>query len=169
MAKTDMNVSTVRRAKHGWILTTIFAVISITWILPIAMVLLNSFKRKAYIFANPFGISNVKLSQGFARWQAGISKTFVGFMNYKTAVKQTKFFQSFGYSLFITVISVFLIILCCSMCAWYITRVHNAATKIIYLLCLFSMIVPFQMVMFTLSKFANILLHVHGLCQERIG
>ena len=128
MAKTDMNVSTVRRAKHGWILTTIFAVISIAWILPIAMVLLNSFKRKAYIFANPFGISNVKLSQGFARWQAGISKTFVGFMNYKTAIKQTKFF-----------------------------RVHNAATKIIYLLCLFSMIVPFQMVMFTLSKFANIL------------
>ena len=157
MAKTDMNVSTVRRAKHGWILTTIFAVISIAWILPIAMVLLNSFKRKAYIFANPFGISNVKLSQGFARWQAGISRTFVGFMNYKTAIKQTKFFQSFGYSLFITVISVFLIILCCSMCAWYITRVHNAATKIIYLLCLFSMIVPFQMVMFTLSKFANIL------------
>ncbi|HAK18145.1 MAG TPA: carbohydrate ABC transporter permease [Lachnospiraceae bacterium] len=157
MAKTDMNVSTVRRAKHGWILTTIFAIISIAWILPIAMVLLNSFKRKAYIFANPFGISNIKLSKGFARWQAGISKTFVGFMNYKTAIKQTNFFQSFGYSLFITVISVFLIILCCSMCAWYITRVHNAATKIIYLLCLFSMIVPFQMVMFTLSKFANIL------------
>ena len=157
MAKTDMNVSTVRRAKHGWILTTIFAVLSIAWILPIAMVLLNSFKRKAYIFANPFGISNVKLSKGFARWQAGISKTFVGFMNYKTAIKQTNFFQSFGYSLFITVISVFLIILCCSMCAWYITRVHSKFTAGMYFLCLFSMIVPFQMVMFPLSKIANML------------
>ena len=69
----------------------------------------------------------------------------------------TGFFKAFGYSLFITVASVALIVLCCSMCAWYITRVHNAATKAIYLLCLFSMIVPFQMVMFTLSKFANML------------
>ena len=69
----------------------------------------------------------------------------------------TNFFEAFGTSLFITVASVIVIIVCTSMCAWYITRVHNKVTKGIYMLCLFSMIVPFQMVMFTLSKFANML------------
>ncbi len=156
--KVDENVSSVRRAKHGGVLTVFFTILAILWMLPILTVLLNSFKRKAYIFANPFGISIKPLSRvGFAAWSAGISKTFVGFLNYSNAIKKTNFFQCFGYSLFITVGSVAAIILCCSMCAWYITRVHNAATKFIYVLCLFSMIVPFQMVMFTLSKFANIL------------
>ena len=158
MAKASDNVSTVRRAKHGGVLTTIMAVICFLWISPILVVILNSFKRKAYIFKNPFGISSQPLASiGFEKWQKGISKTFVGFLNYANAVKKTNFFQCFGYSIFITVASVFLIVLCCSMCAWYIVRVHNTATRAIYLLCLFSMIVPFQMVMFTLSKFANIL------------
>ena len=78
-------------------------------------------------------------------------------LNYGNALKKTDFFNCFGTSLFITVGSVLVIIIGCSMCAWYITRVKNKMTKMIYTLCLFSMIVPFQMVMFTLSKFANIL------------
>ncbi len=147
----------VRRAKHGGLLTAFFILLSFFWIAPILIVLLNSFKRKAYIFKNPFGISNVSFSKGFDRWWAGVQKTFVGFLNYTNAIKKTDFFRCFGYSLFITVASVGLIILCCSMCAWYVVRVKNKATSTIYLLCLFSMIVPFQMVMFTLSKFANML------------
>ena len=70
---------------------------------------------------------------------------------------QMNFLASFGYSLIITITSVILIILCCSMCAWYITRVNSTVSKLMYLLCAFSMVVPFQMVMFTLSKTADIL------------
>ena len=151
------DVSTVRKAKHGGLLTAIFAIISIVWISPVLIVLLNSFKRKAYIFRNPFGLSTVSITKGWDKWTAGVKKTFVGLLNYTNAIKKTNFFRSFGYSLFITVGSVLLIVLCCSMCAWYITRVKNLATQGIYLLCLFSMIVPFQMVMFTLSMFANML------------
>ena len=133
--------------------------------------LLNSFKRKAYIFKNPFGLSTVGLGAGFAQWKAGLRLTFVGWLNYANAIAKTDFFRCFGYSLMITVGSVFLIILCCSMCAWYLVRVKNGATKTIYTLCLFSMIVPFQMVMFTLSKFANIL-HLStpwGICIVYLG
>ena len=161
MAKTNSKkteqVNAVRRAKHGGILTLFFTVLSIAWIAPMLVVLLNSFKRKAYIFRNPFGISAVAFSQGYERWKLGVSKAMCGLMNYTNGLKQTNFFSCFGYSLFITVGSVAAILLFCSMCAWYLTRVHTKVTKTIYLLCLFSMIVPFQMVMFTLSKFANIL------------
>lgn len=157
MAKQSEQVSAARRAKHGGLLTVFFTVLSIAWIAPILVVLLNSFKRKAYIFKNPFGISAASLTDGFDRWKAGISKVMCGFLNYSNGLKKTDFFSCFGYSLFITVGSVLVIILFCSMCAWYITRVKNKVTQTIYVLCLFSMIVPFQMVMFTLSKFANIL------------
>lgn len=139
------------------VLTVVFTCLTIVWILPILIVILNSFKRKAYIFRNPFGISAYPLSDGWDKFTAGIQKSFVGWQNYLNAIDKTDFFRCFGISLFITVISVALIILCCSMCAYYITRVHTKFTKFFYLLCLFSMIVPFQMVMFTLSKFANIL------------
>ena len=170
--KTKENeVSAARKSKHGTALTVFFSVLSFFWILPILIVVLNSFKRKAYIFKNPFGISNVALSQGFDRWRAGIHTTFVGLTNYATAVKKTDFFRCFGYSVFITVVSVALIVLLCSMTAWYIIRVKNVATKTVYLLCMFSMIVPFQMVMFTLSKFANIL-HLSnpvGICIVYLG
>lgn len=155
--KAENSVSTVRRARHGTPLTIFFTILSILWIYPIIVVVLNSFKRKAYIFRNPFGLSSVPLSDGFDKWQAGLSKAFVAWLNYQNAIKKTDMFRCFGYSVFITVVSVALIVLCCSMTAWYITRVHNKATTVIYLLCLFSMIVPFQMVMFTLSKFANML------------
>lgn len=157
MAKNNESVSTVRRAKHGGLLTFFFAIVSIIWIAPLFLVLMNSFKKKAFIFRNPFSISANSLSDGWDSYVKGIERAMHGWKNYATAVKLTDFFHAFGYSLFITVASVVVIIICTSMCAWYITRVHNLATKTIYVLCLFSMIVPFQMVMFTLSKIANML------------
>ena len=158
MAKNkEQQVSTVRQAKHGWGLSIIFGVLSVVWILPILIVILNSFKRKAFIFRYPFGISSAKLSDGWDAFAAGMKQIFCGLQNYTNGLRQTNFWDCFGNSLFITVGSVLLIILCCSMCAWYIVRVKTKGTKIMYTLCLFSMIVPFQMVMFTLSKFANML------------
>ena len=158
MAKNkEQQVSTVRQAKHGWVLSIIFGVLSVVWILPILIVILNSFKRKAFIFRYPFGISSAKLSDGWDAFTAGMKQIFCGLQNYTNGLRQTNFWDCFGNSLFITVGSVLLIILCCSMCAWYIVRVKTKGTKIMYTLCLFSMIVPFQMVMFTLSKFANML------------
>ena len=133
----------VRKAKHGTLLTVIFTIISIAYVYPIFLVVLNSFKKKAYISRDPFSIPQGKI--------------FVGLDNYVKGIQKTGFVQAFGLSLFITICSVAVIILCTSMCAWYICRVKNAATNTIYYLCLFSMIVPFQMVMFTLSKIANIL------------
>lgn len=157
MAKSKEQVSTVRRAKHGGILTVLFSVISILWIAPMLVVLLNSFKRKAYIFRYPFGFSANSLSDGWDKYMKGAKQIFCGTLNYTNGLKATKFWNCFGNSLFITVCSVAVIILCCSMCAWYIVRVHTKFTKFMYIMCLFSMIVPFQMVMFTLSKFANML------------
>lgn len=159
MAKTkkEEQVSAVRRAKHGSLLTILFSVISVVWIAPVLVVIMNSVKRKAYIFKSPFSISIYKLSEGWEKFWKGAEKAFCGTLNYKNAIQKTNFFESFGYSMFITVLSVALIILCCSMCAWYIVRVKTIFTKSMYVLCLFSMIVPFQMVMFTLSKFANLL------------
>ena len=157
MAKANEQVSTVRKAKHSGLLTAIFAVISVIWISPLFLVLMNSFKKKAYIFRNPFSISANKLVDGWEKFVDGIELAFSGMLNYQNAIRMTEFFKAFGTSLFITVCSVLAIILCTSMCAWYITRVQNKVTKGIYMLCLFSMIVPFQMVMFTLSKFANML------------
>lgn len=127
--------------KKNWIATIIFSILSIFYVAPILIVIINSFKRKAYINKEPF-----KLATG---------KTFVGLENYIEGIKKIDFFEAFGYTLLITVGSVSLIILCTSMCAWYITRVKSKFTSGVYYLCLFSMIVPFQMVMFTLSKVAN--------------
>ena len=83
--------------------------------------------------------------------------TFAGLHNYTYGITQLNFLQSFGYSATITITSVVLILLCCSMCGWYITRVSSMISKAMYLLCVFSMVVPFQMVMFTLSKTADTL------------
>ncbi|MGI6107052.1 MAG: carbohydrate ABC transporter permease [Lachnospiraceae bacterium] len=130
-----------RKAKHGWIWTLVFTLISILWVYPIFMVVFNSFKKKAYISRRPFELPN--------------AKTFVGLENYINGIEKTGFFSAFWTSLFITVLSVLVIVICCSMTAWYIIRVKDAFTKTIYTLCLFSMIVPFQMVMYTLSLVAN--------------
>jgi raffinose/stachyose/melibiose transport system permease protein len=136
-------MSEVRKSKHGWLLTIIFSIISIIYVMPIVVVLYNSFKKKIFISNRPFELPS--------------SKSFAGFENYISGIEKIQLPKAFGYSLFITVASVFVIILCTSMCAWYITRVQNAVTKGMYALFAFSMIVPFQMVMFTLSKIADML------------
>ena len=123
--------------------TIFFSILSIIWLTPIFIVLMNSFKKKVFISKKPFSIPTDKM--------------FVGLQNYVNGIKKIGFFQSFGYSLWITVASVFVIILCTSMFAWYITRVKTKTTTALYYLCAFSMIVPFQMVMFTLSKLADML------------
>lgn len=134
---------TTRKAKHGGLLTAIFSVISLLYMYPIVLVFINSFKKKAYISKYPFKIPTDKM--------------YVGIENYIRGIEKTGLIEAFGWSLFITIGSVAVIILCCSMCAWYISRVHNKVTKTLYMLCLFAMIVPFQMEMYTLSKIANML------------
>ena len=131
----------MKKVKHGGVFTAIFSIISIGYIFPILLVFINSFKKKAYISRKPVDIPTGKM--------------YVGLENYFRGIKQANFFEGAKWSTVITVGSVFLIILCTSMCAWYIVRVKNALTKAIYYLCLFAMIVPFQMEMFTLSKLAN--------------
>lgn len=132
-----------RKPKHGTLITLIFTLISLAYIYPIVLVLINSFKKKPFISRNPFGIPT--------------GKQFVGIENYVNGVEKIGFFQAFGWTVFITVGSVLVILLCTSMCAWYINRVKTAATKAIYYACLFAMVVPFQMEMFTLSKIANMM------------
>jgi raffinose/stachyose/melibiose transport system permease protein len=104
---------------------------------------MNSFKGRFYISDEPFALPN--------------AETFVGFDNYVSGVSKTGFIQAFGYSLFITVFSVLVIVIFTSMTAWCITRVKSKFSTAFYYLLVFSMIVPFQMVMFTMSKMANIL------------
>ena len=133
--KKAQEVSAVRQAKHGWIITLLFAVLSILWISPIFMVLLNSFKRKAYIFKHPFGISTVSITEGFEAFKDGMSRLFCSTLNYKNGLRMTHFWDCFGTSLLITVGSVVLIVLCCSKCAWYIVRVKTKGTKLMYTLC----------------------------------
>ena len=128
--------------KHGWVLTVIFSIISIIFISPIFIVLMNSFKQKSFINLQPFSFPQ--------------NETFVKLENYARGIEQIGFFDAFKNSL-ITILSVAAIILCTSMCAWYIARVNSKGTNFLYMLCLFSMIVPFQMVMFTLSKIADML------------
>lgn len=121
----------------------ILSILSIFWIAPIAIVLFNSFKSKVWINSDPFSLPN--------------GETFAGLENYKEAINGYDLLQAVFITIFITVVSVAVILICTSMCAWFITRIKNKVTKAIYILCIFSMVVPFQMVMFTLSKIANIL------------
>lgn len=125
------------------ILTTVLSIISIIYVSPIFIVLMNSFKRKTDISAEPFSLPN--------------SESWVGLENYVRGMVSGNypFYKSVLISLFITVASVFVILLFTSMTAWYLMRVNSVICKIIYYFCIFSMIVPFQMVMFTLSKTAN--------------
>ena len=144
MAKNnDSQVSAVRRAKHGWVLTTFFSALAVLWLYPIFLVAINAIKKKAFITRNPFALPD--------------DRSFFGFTNFLNGIEKTNFWSSALNSTIITVGSVFVIVLCTSMCAWYITRVNDKFSNGIYTLCLFSMIVPFQMVMFTLSKIANLL------------
>lgn len=135
----------MNKAKHhipglGW--TIFFSILSALYMYPIIMVVLNSFKEETAISTN-------------TAFQLPTAETWAGFSNYVSAIASQGFLQSLFYSLVITITSVALILLCCSMCAWYITRVNNLLSRIMYLLCVFSMVVPFQMVMFTLSQTAD--------------
>jgi raffinose/stachyose/melibiose transport system permease protein len=118
-------------------------ILAILFLTPIFIVLMNSFKGRFFISDAPFALPN--------------SQTFVGLKNYTVGLAKTGFVQAFGYSLFITVFSVSTIVLFTSMTAWAITRVKSKISSIIFYLLVFSMIVPFQMVMFTMSKTANVL------------
>ena len=132
-----------RKAKHGLPLTIFFSVLSLLYIYPIVLVIINSFKKDVYISRMPFKLP--------------LDNLFVGIENYIRGIEKSGLLPAFGWSLFITVFSVAAIILFCSMTAWYISRVDTKVTKAIYMLCLFAMIVPFQMEMYTLSKIANML------------
>ena len=125
------------------VLTDFFVVLCLAWLIPIFAVLINSFKANAYVNLNPFALPSSESFVGFANYIKGMT-----FGNYP-------FLKSVSYSLFITVVSVALILLFCSMSAWYIARVNSLGSRIFYYLCLFSMIVPFQMVMFTLTFTAD--------------
>lgn len=139
----DGAVSGARRAVDAC-LSILLTVLSLVWIYPVVLILQNSLKAETAISTTSvFGLPT--------------AESFVGLHNYIYGVTQMNFLASFGYSLIITLTSVILIILCCSMCAWYITRVNSKVSKLMYLLCAFSMVVPFQMVMFTLSKTADTL------------
>ena len=125
------------------ILTAFFVVFCAVWIMPIVEVVTNSFKSNNFINLDVFALPN--------------AESFVGFDNYLTGLTfgNYPFLKSAGYSVFISVVSVILILLCCSMTAWYIARVQSTGANLFYYLCLFSMIVPFQMVMFTLTNTAD--------------
>ena len=116
---------------------------AILFLSPVFIVLMNSFKSKFHISDSPFSFPD--------------SNTFEGIRNYTDGVAKTGFFKAFGWSLFITVFSVAAIVFFTSMTAWYITRRKTKFTSALYYAFVFSMIVPFQMVMFTLTKTANIL------------
>lgn len=130
--------------KKNPLATIILSIISVLWMYPIILILFNSLKKESAITTSGvFSLPN--------------KETWNGLSNFVASVTQMDFLKSFWYSLVISVMSVVLILLCCSMCAWYIVRVNGLLSKVLYYLCVFSMVVPFQMVMFTLAKTADTL------------
>ncbi len=131
-----------RRTRNN-ILFVGLTVLAVLYMVPLLLVLMNSFKGRFFISDTPFALPN--------------AQTWVGIENYINGIAKTGFPLAFAYSLFITVFSVMTIVLFCSMTAWCITRVKSRTSSLFYYLLVFSMIVPFQMVMFTMSKVANVL------------
>ena len=125
------------------LLSVILAVVSIIYVLPVLAVVINSFKQNTFVKTDTFALPTGEMSAGFDNFIKGMT-----FGNYPFA-------KSVMYSVVITLLSTFLILLCTSMAAWYIARVDSAFCRAVYFLCVFSMVVPFQMVMFTLSKTAD--------------
>ena len=136
-------LSAQRRRKL--ILSVVLAVICVIYVLPMVTVVLNSFKLNTFVKTDTFALPT---GESFAGWSNFIKGMTFG--NYP-------FWKSVFYSFFITIVSTGLILLCTSMAAWYIARVDSLVCRIVYYLCVFSMVVPFQMVMFTLSKTADTL------------
>ena len=121
----------------------ILFILSVAFILPVIIVLINSFKGQFFIADAPFSLPD--------------SNTFAGFTNYLKGIEKTNFFTAFFYSVFVTVGSVLVLTVGASMTSWYLVRAKNKVSAFLYYLFVFSMIVPFQMVMFTMSKIANLL------------
>ena len=123
-------------------LSIFFTILSLAWIYPVFMIALNSFKKATAISTT-------------TAFDLLTPETFNGLANYVHALNEQGFASAFMYSLIITVTSVVLILVCCSMCAWYVVRVNSKISNFFYYLFVFSMVVPFQMLMFTLSNLAD--------------
>ena len=132
-------------ARRKTVLSTVLAVICVIYVLPVVAVVINSFKLNTFVKTDTFALPTGEMYAGFENFIKGMT-----FGNYP-------FVKSVLYSVVITILSTALILLCTSMAAWYIARVNSLFCKVLYFLCVFSMVVPFQMVMFTLSKTANTL------------
>jgi len=124
------------------ILSAVLAVLCLAWVYPVFMIVTNSLKKEISITTS-------------GAFQLPTAETFAGLENYINAVQSKGFLTAFWYTLVITVTSVVLILVCCSMCAWFITRVKTWYSKALYYMFVFSMVVPFQMLMFTLSSTAD--------------
>ena len=131
--------------RHKKIMTVVMAIVCILWVMPVIMVVLNSFKFNTFVKTDTFALPTGEMWAGVQNFVKGMT-----FGNYP-------FCKSALYSVMITLLSTALILLCCSMAGWFIARVNSIFCKILYFLCVFSMVVPFQMVMFTLSKTADTL------------
>ena len=127
----------MKNKRKGWIATAVLTIVAVFYVSPLLIVLMNSFKKKAFINLEPFKMPS--------------QKTWIGGENYANAINDYGFLKAVLWTLVITVGFVVVILICTSMFAWFITRVSNRTTKALYTLCVFSMVVPFQMVMFTLS------------------
>ena len=163
-----------RRERRQALLTVVFTIISVIYLMPVLLVLINSLKANAFVNTETFKLPTAGSFVGLKNYVKGM--TFGNFAFYKVVF----------YSFFITITSTALILLCTSMAAWYISRVGSLVSKIVYYLCVFSMVVPFQMVMYTLARTADRVhlntpwtipvvyllwrgpcrVYVHGLCQE---
>lgn len=140
-----------------WSIFAFLCALVVAFLYPIVFIIINSFKGKFFISANPFSLPD--------------EKTFVGISNYITGLTKTGFLGAIGWSFFITIISVALIVLFTSMTAYYITRVQSKLTSVMYYIFVFSMVVPFQMVMFTMVSLAD-KLHLSnpiGMCFLYLG
>lgn len=137
-----MKEKNAKQSPKSIVLTVLLSLFSLVWIYPIFNILINSLKENRFITTS--GVFELPSSESFS-----------GIANYIESINGMDFLRSFWYSLIITVSSVCLIMLCCSMAAWYVVRVDNLFAKIFYYLCIFSMVVPFQMVMFTLANTAD--------------
>ena len=126
-------------------LTILFTVICIFWVIPVVIVVFNAFKLNSFVKTNTFALPTGEMWAGFMNFVTGMTMG-----NYN-------FLKSVFYSFYITIFSTALILLCTSMSAWYVSRVDSLIARIVYYLCVFSMVVPFQMVMFTLSRTADTL------------
>ena len=132
-----------RRERRQALLTVVFTIISVLYLMPVFLVLINSLKANAFVNTETFKLPTAESFVGLKNYVKGM--TFGNFAFYKVVF----------YSFFITITSTGLILLCTSMAAWYISRVGSLVSKIVYYLCVFSMVVPFQMVMYTLARTAD--------------